>query len=438
MHCSLKANIRISLSTPITTLSVDEHIYALLGFNANDFISGKINLQNLIHQDDQDIAATLFSSELPTKTTTNSRSFNVRLRHADGQIRCIKGYYEKIVLDNVLVLDLLLQDAKSLWQPQSDQSLMANFKAMMDNTDDYIYFKDRNHVFTGASQALVKITESTQHWTEFLGLTDYDVFLEAYADIYYSLEKKVFSGVDVAHDIQETLLQDGSKGWINNRNYPINNENGEIVGLFGIARDITESKQAELALQVSEAYLKESQKIAGLGSYVFNIQDGTWQSSAILNQILGIDDSYERNEQSWDALIHPDDLVKAKHYLRRRFAAKSSTFDREYRVIRPNDHAERYIRGIGRLVLDKQGRPLQMHGTIQDITSVRHELLNEKRAILGNQLVGALALKQRKIIWANTAFETMLGYEPGELVGVPTRRFYTNEDEYKSVEIIYA
>ncbi|MDO9366380.1 MAG: EAL domain-containing protein [Methylotenera sp.] len=438
MHCSLEANIRISLSTPITTLSVDEHIYALLGFNANDFISGKINLQNLIHQDDQDIAATLFSSELPTKTTTNSRSFNVRLRHADGRIRCIKGYYKKIVLDNVLVLDLLLQDAKSLWQPQSDQSLMANFKAMMDNTDDYIYFKDRNHVFTGASQALVKITESTLHWTEFLGLTDYDVFLEAYADIYYSLEKKVFSGVDVAHDIQETLLQDGSKGWINNRNYPINNENGEIVGLFGIARDITESKQAELALQVSEAYLKESQKIAGLGSYVFNIQDGTWQSSAILNQILGIDDSYERNEQSWDALIHPDDLIKAKYYLRRRFAAKSSTFDREYRVIRPNDHAERYIRGIGRLVLDKQGRPLQMHGTIQDITSVRHELLNEKRAILGNQLVGALALKQRKIIWANTAFETMLGYAPGELVGVPTRRFYINEDEYKSVEIIYA
>lgn len=438
MHCSLEANIRISLSTPITTLSVDEHIYALLGFSANDFISGKINLQNLMHQDDQDIAATLFSSELPTKTTTNSRSFNVRLRHADGRIRCIKGYYEKIVLDNVLVLDLLLQDAKSLWQPQSDQSLMANFKAMMDNTDDYIYFKDRNHVFTGASQALVKITESTQHWTEFLGLTDYDVFLEEYADIYYSLEKKVFSGVNVAHDIQETLLKDGSKGWINNRKYPINNENGEIVGLFGIARDVTESKQAELALKESEASLKESQLIAELGSYVFNIQDGTWRSSEILNQILGIDDSYERNEQSWDALIHPDDLIKAKHYLRRRFAAKSSTFDREYRVIRPNDHAERYIRGIGRLVLDKQGRPLQMHGTIQDITSVRHAFLNEKRAILGNQLVGALTLKQRRIIWANAAFENMLGYEPGELVGVSTRQFYVNDEAFLSVSKTYA
>lgn len=434
MHHLLEANIRISLSAPIAILTVDESIYALLGFNANDFVTGKICLQSRFHTDDQDIAAVLFSSE----TNTNSRSFNVRLRHADGRIRCIKGYYSKVMLDNMLILDLLLQDAKSLWQPQSDPSMMANFKAMMDNTDDYIYFKDRNHVFTGASQALVKITESIQHWTEFLGLTDYDVFLEEYADIYYSLEKAVFSGLDVAHDIQETLLQDGSKGWINNRKYPINNEHGEIVGLFGIARDITESRQAELALQESEASLKESHKIAGLGSYVFNIQNGTWKSSDILDQILGIDDSYERTEQSWDALIHPEDRAKAKHYLRRRFAAKSPTFDKEYRVIRPNDHAERYIRGLGRLVLDSQGQPLQMHGTIQDITSVRHELLNEKRAILGNQIVGALALKQRKIIWANTAFETMLGYEPGKLVGISTRQFYVNDEAYQSVEKAYS
>lgn len=434
MHPLIEANIRISLSTPITTLSADESISALLGFNAKDFLTGAVSVQARFHHDDQDIAEVLFSNA----AIAGTHRLNFRLRHADGRIRCVKSDYKKVVLDNVLILDLLLQDAKSLWQPQNDQSLMANFKAMMDNTDDYIYFKDRNHVFTGASQALVEITESTQHWTELLGLTDYDVFLEEYADIYYSLEKKVFSGVNVAHNIQETLFKDGSHGWINNRNYPINNEAGEIVGLFGIARDVTESRQAELALQASEAYLKESQKIAGLGSYVFNIQDGTWQSSDILDQILGIDDSYERTEQGWDALIYPEDLAKAKHYLRRRFAAKSPTFDSEYRITRPNDHAQRYIRGSGRLVLDKQGRPLQMHGTIQDITSVRHELLNEKRAILGNQLVGALTLKQRKIIWANTAFENVLGYEPGELVGVSTRQFYISEKDYLSVAETYA
>ena len=76
---------------------------------------------------------------------------------------------------------------------------------MMENTNDYIYFKDRNHVFTGASQTLVSLTNPSEIWTDLLGKTDYDVFPEEYADHYYSLEKQVFSGFSVAHQIQETL-----------------------------------------------------------------------------------------------------------------------------------------------------------------------------------------------------------------------------------------
>jgi PAS domain S-box-containing protein len=58
----------------------------------------------------------------------------------------------------------------------------------------------------------------------------------------------------VAHEIQEiqeTLTKDGRKGWIDNRKYPLRNEHGEIIGLYGIARDITERKQAEAAVSES-------------------------------------------------------------------------------------------------------------------------------------------------------------------------------------------
>jgi diguanylate cyclase (GGDEF)-like protein/PAS domain S-box-containing protein len=433
----IAANFRISLTDPMAVLSVTESVYELLGFREDDFQTGQVTLESQIHAHDQDIADELFSAEINQSKLTK---FNIRLRQANGRIRCVKGSYTK-TFDanlNMVILELLLQDAKSLWLQQGDQTMMANFKAMMDNSDDYIYFKDRNHVFTGASNALIEITESVKHWTEFLGVTDYDVFLEEYADIYYRLEKQVFSGVNVAHDIQETLLQDGSKGWVNNRKYPIKNDDGEIVGLFGMARDITESKLAEQALRNSEESLKESQAIAGLGSYVLNIQTGSWESSNILDQILGIDEDYERSEKGWEALIHPEDRSKAKNYLRRRFADKCQTYDREYRIIRHSDKTERYIRGFGRLVLDNQGHPLQMHGTIQDVTHSRQELLAEKRAILGNKIVGMLILRNRIIVWANSAFENMLGFEAGELIGKPIRQFYINEEEYQAVGRTYA
>ncbi len=247
--------ISLSLANPMVALSVSQDVYALLGYKADDFLTGKVNLQSRIHADDQDITEMLFSKE----SNRASATFNIRLRNADGRIRCFKGQYTKKV-DNTghgILLELLLQDAKSLWQQDCDQTMMANFKAMMENTNDYIYFKDRNHAFTGASETLVAITDPSEHWTDLIGKTDYDVFPEEYADIYYRLEKQVFAGINVAHEEQEYVDNDGNKGWVDNRKYPIRNDFGEIIGLFGIARDITEQKMALITNQGHWRYAAE-------------------------------------------------------------------------------------------------------------------------------------------------------------------------------------
>ena len=95
---------------------------------------------------------------------------------------------------------------------------VSHLSTLMDNTDDYIYFKNRDHVFTGASQTLVEITEQTERWTDLLGKTDYDVFPREFADIYYTLEKQIFSGeVPMAQAVQPTLDQHGNRGWVDNR-----------------------------------------------------------------------------------------------------------------------------------------------------------------------------------------------------------------------------
>ncbi len=243
----LEASVCLALTGLQPMLSVDASIEALLGFTADDYLSGRVSLRQQIHPHDSDIAERLFSPGDPAASGT----FNLRLRQANGRIRCIRGQYGKALGPQGLVLNLLLQDVKTLKRTLSDASTMVNFTAMMENTDDFIYFKDRNHVFTGASQTLVSLCDPADHWTDLLGQTDYDVFPETYADIYYRLEKQIFSGMPVAHEIQETLTKDGIKGWIDNRKYPIRDEQGEIIGLYGIARDITESKRAEAAVKES-------------------------------------------------------------------------------------------------------------------------------------------------------------------------------------------
>jgi PAS domain S-box-containing protein len=246
----LEASVCLALTGELPTgsvVSIGDSIEALLGFTADDYLSARVSLKQQIHPHDSDIADILFSADDPGTSGT----CNMRMRHANGRIHCVRGQYSKEVGPLGLLLHLLLQDAKTLRRTLPEASTMVNFTAMMENTDDYIYFKDRNHVFTGASQTLVSLCDPAEHWTDLLGQTDYDVFPEEYADIYYRLEKQIFSGMPVAHEIQETLAKDGTKGWIDNRKYPIRDQHGDIIGLYGIARDITERKQAEAAVKES-------------------------------------------------------------------------------------------------------------------------------------------------------------------------------------------
>lgn len=234
-------------------LAVRGDVDHLLGHTQQQFLTGDRVLQSLIHADDHDFAERLFSTE----TGTGSDSFNVRLRHADGRIRCTWCEFTRSAGDDgVQRLSASFIDAKRIAQPRVDSSQMASLAAMMTNTDDYIYFKDRHHVFTCASQTLVGITHPSEHWTDLLGKTDYDVFAEEYADAYYRLEKKVFLGLPVARELQSMMSVAGQKGWVDNRKYPIHDDANNIIGLYGIARDVTELRRTEEALRTTEHFLR--------------------------------------------------------------------------------------------------------------------------------------------------------------------------------------
>jgi len=52
------------------------------------------------------------------------------------------------------------------------------------------------------------------------------------------------------------------------------------------------------------------------------------------------------------------------------------------------------------------------------------------RVMLENDQVGIATVKDRKLQWVNPVYEKLLGYEKGELTGVPAKLLYKNELEY--------
>ncbi len=135
-----------------------------------------------------------------------------------------------------------------------------------------------------------------------------------------------------------------------------------------VLSDITGRQEKDDALRESENALRESQSIAGLGSYVLNFSTGCWTSSDVLDELFGIDKSYARTMEGWLVLIHPDDRAMMADYVATDVSRLGRMFDKPYRIIRRSDRAERWVHGLGNLKHDAAGRLAEMRGTIQDIT----------------------------------------------------------------------
>ena len=354
---------------------------ALLGYSHQALLSSKVQLRDLIHPEDAGVADSIFSPDLENPCGV----INIRLRHADGRIRCFKGWYTKKLAragEDVL-LELSLEDARSVHEP-GDAFLLTSFKSLIEQTGDYIYIKNRNHVILAASRAVPFLTDTVKDRADLVGKTDYDLHPEAIADLTYQLENQAFAENRRVNQIEQMTVQDGSSHWIDNRKYPITGPDGEIIGIFGIAPDITEYVESRHRLRESEKSLQEAQRIAGLGSYLLDTDAGLWTSSDVLDQIFGIDKEYEHTFEGWAALLHPDDRSPMVAYFNDEVLGQGKSFDREYRIVRPADGAARWVHGLGRLEFDVQGRPVKMLGTIRDVTEAKQaqEALREREELL--------------------------------------------------------
>jgi len=186
-------------------------------------------------------------------------------------------------------------------------------------------------------------------------------------------------------------------------------------------RDITERQQALKRFQETNAQLLEAQYIARLGSYIFDVTTGLWTSSEGLDELLGIGDPHFVHDQAgWLQIVHPNDRENMRRYLRDQVLEAKVKFDRAYRIIRLSDQKERWVRGMGRLVLNEQGRVVQMVGVIQDITDQKRaeEQMNLQASALtatANAIV--ICSRDGKIKWVNSAFTTLTGYSAEEAIG---------------------
>jgi len=198
-----------------------------------------------------------------------------------------------------------------------------------------------------------------------------------------------------------------------------------VTNFAQMAWVITERKLSEGALRESEQLLTTCQNIAGLGNYVLDVLTGTWASSAVLDDIFGIDQSFVRSVEAWSSLIHPDWREQMIDHLTNWALSKHNRFDKEYQIVRHCDGQQRWVHGMGEVVFDKVGQPVKMFGTILDITERKRaeEVLKESESkfrtafMTGADAFSIATMKEGLILDVNSRFTDVFGYSADEACG---------------------
>ncbi|TAE98552.1 MAG: PAS domain S-box protein [Oscillatoriales cyanobacterium] len=161
----------------------------------------------------------------------------------------------------------------------------------------------------------------------------------------------------------------GQIRYVEARGTSVFKETGEIIKLLGTVMDITDRKQAEAALLLSEERFYLAFEGSATGLWDWNIATGEVYFNSRWKTMLGYEvEEIENSFASWEQLVHIEDLASVTAALNAHLEGKNSTYEVEFRML-TKSREWKWILTQGKVMeRDGSANPLRMTGTHIDIS----------------------------------------------------------------------
>ncbi|MFQ5735758.1 MAG: sigma 54-interacting transcriptional regulator [Thermodesulfobacteriota bacterium] len=204
---------------------------------------------------------------------------------------------------------------------------------------------------------------------------------------------------------------------------PVTDAHGNITGVMGVARDITLQRKTEDELKRKSALLAETQRMARIGFWEWDLKRNRITWSDELYEVFGLDPrSFDPNSyEDFVKRVHPEDW-KAVEAMVDKALVDKKPWSVRYRNILP-DGGVRHIYARGEVVCDEDGAPVKLVGTCQDFTGQkvaeqrREESERKFKAIFDSAFDGMLIADPatRRFLIGNKTICRELGYTVDEI-----------------------
>jgi PAS domain S-box-containing protein len=141
-----------------------------------------------------------------------------------------------------------------------DRVLMSAF---LEYVPDLVYFKDRDSRFVAVSRS--KAARHGLEPAELVGKSDADFFGPEHAQWARADEESIINtGEPVIGKLERLTWPDGHRTWAQSTKMPLRDESGEIVGTFGLSRDVTHDQEVQVQLERTKRSLIDASHVAGM------------------------------------------------------------------------------------------------------------------------------------------------------------------------------
>ncbi|MEJ7872847.1 MAG: PAS domain S-box protein, partial [Rubrobacteraceae bacterium] len=277
-------------------------------------------------------------------------------------------------------------------------------RAVMEGTTDAIFVKDRESRYLMINEAGAEVFGRSPE--EIVGKDDVELFeaedgkkaIEEDSEIMASDETRTTEDTTTADGVTRTYL--ATKG-------PYRDHRGEVVGLFGVSRDITGRKEAEEALRESEERFRSAFENAPIGVALVGLDGRRLKVNQALCEMLGYSEK-ELIGQNYSEVVHPDDREISSEHLRKTLEKGEGSYTLERRYVHADCHTVWNLTSVS-LIQDAQGVPSHLVCLQQDVTErkeleerLEHQAFHDSltdlpnRALLLDRVKQALARAERR------------------------------------------
>jgi PAS domain S-box-containing protein len=338
------------------------------------------------------------------------------------------GHVYKVIAYFMVYRVLFVADVRAPYRKLELERLRLH--TLVTSIPDLVWLKDPDGVYLSCNAEFERLFGAKE--AQIVGKTDHDFVDKELADFFRKHDcAAMAAGCPTRNEEWLNFASTGYRGLFETTKTPMRAADGALVGVLGIAHDMTRQRDLQNALQESEFRWKFALEGSGDGMWDWNVAQSTVFFSTRWKTMLGFaEDEIGSGLDEWSKRIHPDDLVRVMADAQANLDGTTPLYINEHRVS-CKDGSYKWILDRGIVVSrDEDGKPLRVIGTHADISE--HKLANEqlkKLSLAVEQSPESIVITKlnAEIEYVNRAFVDTTGYSAEELVGQNPRVLHSGK-----------